>query len=107
MVNNKNKQIMDSINRYLRRVNNSFPIEKAYMFGSYANGTAHKESDIDIAIISSSFSGNSFHDSVKAGALTWGIDTRIEVVTFRPEDFNNQNLLASEIISNGIELKLS
>lgn len=100
-------EVLESVNRYLLRVNEKFPIEKAFLFGSYADGTANKDSDIDVAIISSFFSGNSFYDSVEAGALTWGIDTRIEAVTFRPENFNNQNLLASAIMAKGIELKIN
>jgi uncharacterized protein len=107
MVNKPNIEILESVNRYLRRVNESFPIAKAFLFGSYAKGTANKDSDIDVAIISNSFSGNSYYDNVETGALTWGIDTRIEVVTFKPENFNDQNLLASEIMTNGIELKIN
>jgi len=30
-----------------------FPVDAAYLFGSYANGTATDESDIDIALFSS------------------------------------------------------
>lgn len=102
-----NIEVAETVYRYLLRVKEKFDIERAYIFGSYANGTASKDSDIDIALISSSFSGNRFIDNVHAGELTWGIDTRIEPVTFRPEDFTSQNMLASEILRSGIELKMS
>ncbi|MEI7811475.1 MAG: nucleotidyltransferase domain-containing protein [Ignavibacteria bacterium] len=101
-----NIEIIETVTRYLLRVNEKFNIEKAYIFGSYAKGTANTESDIDIALISSAFSGNSFYDNVEAGILTWGIDARIEPVAFRPEDFNMQSILASEIIKTGVELKI-
>jgi Predicted nucleotidyltransferases len=51
MVNKPNIEILESVNRYLQRVNETFPIAEAFIFGSYANGTANKDSDIDIAIV--------------------------------------------------------
>ncbi|NJM15516.1 MAG: nucleotidyltransferase domain-containing protein [Bacteroidales bacterium] len=37
--------------RYIDMVNKDFPVEHAMLFGSYAKGTNHNDSDIDIAII--------------------------------------------------------
>ena len=65
-----NIEITETVNRYLMRVKEKFHIEKAFIFGFYANGTASKDSDIDIALISSAFSGNRFWDNVQAGELT-------------------------------------
>jgi predicted nucleotidyltransferase len=96
--------LMPTIAKYIKAVNEKFPLEKAYIFGSHANGTATEDSDIDIALVSPAFSGIRFYDNIEVGVLTWGIDTRIEAVAFRPEDFNEDNLLASEILTNGKEL---
>jgi uncharacterized protein len=97
-------QIDQSIIRYLKAVNEKFALEKAYLFGSYARGTANEDSDIDIALVSPSFSGDSFADNVEVRVLTWGINTKIEAVAFRPEEFNEDNLLVSEILTNGKQL---
>ena len=104
MVNIQNLEIINSVNRYLQLVKEKLHVEKAYLFGSYSRGVNAIESDIDIALISSFFSGNRFIDNVEAGVLTWGIDTRIEPITFRPEEFTSENIMAAEIISTGIEL---
>ncbi|MBU2445982.1 MAG: nucleotidyltransferase domain-containing protein [Bacteroidetes bacterium] len=81
-----------------------YKIERAYLFGSYALGYATSDSDIHIALISSSsFSGNQFYDNVKLGTLTWGIDTRVEPICFTPEDFDD-NILTEEIKKTGIEI---
>lgn len=64
-----------------------------------------EESDIDIALVSSGFSGDRFTDNVKVRVLTWKINTKIEAVAFRPEEFNDDNLLASEILTYGKELE--
>ncbi|MBI2418820.1 MAG: nucleotidyltransferase domain-containing protein [Ignavibacteriales bacterium] len=99
-------QIEQSIAKYLKAVDAKFSLAKAYLFGSYANGTANEDSDIDIALVSNAFSGNSFTDNVNVGVLTWGINTKIEAVAFRPEDFNENNILAAEILANGKILEI-
>ncbi len=98
--------ILTNVYRFLRKVNKYFPIKKAYFFGSYSSGIASAESDIDVAIISTAFTGSRFEDNVAVSKLTWGVDTRIEPITFRPEQFNRENMLASEILTHGIELDI-
>ncbi len=104
--NEETAELKKSVEKYINAVNEKFSLEKAYLFGSYANGTADEDSDIDIALVSSAFSGNSFSDNVEVGVLTWGINTKIEAVAFRPEDFNDDNLLAFEILATGRQLAI-
>ncbi len=106
MVDIKTLDIYESISDFIRRVNKNYLLQKAFLFGSFAKGNFTDESDIDIALISAKFIGNRFIDNVNVGVLTWGINTRIEPVAFRPEDFNVDNMLAAEIISNGIEIPI-
>jgi len=80
-------------------------IIKAYLFGSFARGKARKDSDIDLALISSDFSGNRYLDSLKIIPLRRKIDSRIEPVTFKPEDFNENDPLAAEIKNYGVEIR--
>ncbi|KAF0135053.1 MAG: nucleotidyltransferase [Candidatus Saganbacteria bacterium] len=80
-------------------------ILSAFIYGSYAKGTARKDSDIDLALISSDFSGNRYLDSMKIIPFRRKIDNRIEPVTFRPEDFDEIDPLAAEIKNNSFKLK--
>lgn len=66
----------------------------------------NSDSDIDIAIISSSLSGNRFKDNVFLGKLTWKIDTRIEPVGFTPQNFS-ESILGLDIKKSGIELSFT
>ncbi len=106
MVDAKNLDIYPLIMKYIFKIQEKFKVEKAFLFGSYAYGSATSDSDIDIAIISSDLSGNRFTDNVELGSLTWGIDTRISPVGFTPEDFYNDGILSEEIKLNGIEIPL-
>ena len=107
MVNFQNSEIAKPIKEYIAAVKEKYRIEKVFLFGSYISGQADKESDIDLAVISPSFTGDRFIDNVNLYKLTWKIDTRIEPVGFRPEDFNSNNLLANEIINTGIEIPIN
>ena len=81
--------------------NQGIKIDSAYLFGSFAKGTEHKWSDIDIAVISSDFSDNRFEEGVHLMKLSCDIDTRIEPVPFRPETFIDEDPLAWEIKKTG------
>jgi len=41
--------VMKEARRYADEVRCHFPVEKVYLFGSYAKGTADEESDVDVA----------------------------------------------------------
>lgn len=77
-------------------------ISKAILFGSHVQGKAKPESDINVALISDSFSGDRFGDRRRIVPLRRKIDTRIEPIPFRPEDFENGGIIAEEIKRTGI-----
>jgi predicted nucleotidyltransferase len=103
MADVKALEIYPIILRYINVVRQYFEIDSVFLFGSYAAGSASSDSDIDLAIVSSSFSKNRFDDNVTLGKLTWGIDTRIEPIGFTPEEFQAR-FLAQEIKKKGIEV---
>jgi len=100
------KNIIQKIKEYISLVKKHYDVEKVYLFGSYAKGEMTMDSDIDLAIVSSSFGKNRFDDNVALGKLTWGIDTRIEPIGFTPEEFQAR-FLAQEIKMKGIEIPVN
>ena len=98
-------KIRSIIEQYIKIVKqNKIVVEKVYLFGSFAKGTATEDSDIDIAIISNNFKGDRFLDRRLLVPLRRQIDWRIEPMPYRVEDFNEGDPLAIEIIRNGIVL---
>ncbi len=90
------------IRRYIRELKkNNIPIQKVFIFGSYAKGTPKEESDIDIALISTVFTGDRFEDRRKIVPFRRKIDSRIEPMPFRPEDFQKGGILVDEIKKTG------
>lgn len=58
-----NKDIVDSINKFIEEIKKQYNVTAIILFGSYAKGTENEDSDIDIAIISSDF-----NDIIEDGA---------------------------------------
>jgi predicted nucleotidyltransferase len=96
--------IKDKIQRFIQLVNHDLRLEAVYLFGSSAKGNVHQWSDIDLAVVSPDFSGDSFEDSKKLIPYVLKIDTAIEVHTFRPEEFSAGNPFIDEIVGTGVRM---
>lgn len=99
-----NREIMNSIQKYIEKISQYYKIDAIILFGSYAKGTEDENSDIDIAIIS-----NDFYDIIEDGAnligYTWKIDTRIEPHPIKTEDYENISTpFIQEVIETGIKV---
>jgi uncharacterized protein len=89
--------------RYIEELEkNQIHIIEAVIFGSHAKGTARPESDIDVALVSNAFVGDRFEDRRRIIPLRRKIDSRIEPLPFKPEDFNSGGALAEEIKRTGV-----
>jgi len=76
-------------------------IKSAYLFGSVVKGKNTKNSDIDLAIISDSFTGCRYDDSVKLNPYILKINTSLEVHPFTTKEFKTDNPFAKEIMETG------
>ena len=79
-------------------------ISKAVLFGSFAKGTNHEYSDIDIAVVSEDFEGSSFYDNKKLTKAMLRTSIDIETHTYRPEEFTEDNPFVKEILEYGIQI---
>ena len=100
------KNIKKIANKYIEEVKKSgITVKSAYLFGSYAKGNPHTDSDIDICIISPNFGKDYFEESIKLRFLTSNVDTRIEAIPFSLTDLNDKySTLATEIKKYGIPI---
>ncbi len=98
------KEALNIACTYIDSISTKYSINQAFLFGSFAKGTNHDDSDIDIAIIV-----NNVTDIIDAQIdlmkFRRKIDLRIEPHPFLPGDFNNSNPVANEILKYGIAIK--
>lgn len=81
-------------------------VQRAVLFGSYASGNYTEWSDIDLALVSDDFSGNSFKDKISLIDLILEAGSDISPVPFTVEDYNNSMFARDEIEKKGIVIKI-
>jgi predicted nucleotidyltransferase len=99
-----NSDILKAVSDFLETLQRSdVELEAAYLYGSYATGKAHEDSDIDVALVSRVFDDHLEGQKRVIDALLVS-DARIEAVRFVPDEFCDENPLVWEIKTKGIKL---
>lgn len=92
---------------YLQRVQNSgLGFSEAWLFGSYAKGNQHDNSDIDIAIILKDNVNHTFETEVKLMVIRKGDETAIEPHAFTIDEFDDRVPIVSQIIKYGERIEI-
>lgn len=95
-------QIIELVKKFVDEASkDNINISEAILFGSYAKGTYHDLSDIDIAVVSNDFDGVSFYDSQKLQDAMLRTSIDIETHPYRPEQFKTDNPFVNEILKYG------
>jgi predicted nucleotidyltransferase len=103
-----NETLNKIVNGYVNDVRKAMPIDKVYLFGSYAKGTATEHSDIDLCFFSHSFEDQELVDVITQ--LLWfarkwrKID--IEPHAMPTSEIDNDNPFVNEILRTGKEIVL-
>lgn len=76
--------------------------DKMILFGSYAKGNEHKDSDVDVAIVVEKLSGDFFSTRPLLWKIRRQVDDRIEPILIEKD--HNESGFLSEILKNGIAI---
>ena len=100
------KDIMDIVNKYVQVILANYNVKAIILFGSYAKGTNHKDSDIDIAIITDDIKCDDvFDEQLNLKKLRRNIDYRIEHHLIEVADYENvETPFVQEVINTGIKV---
>ena len=90
--------------KYTDSIRTKYRIENVILFGSYAKGTNHADSDIDLAIIFKSID-DIIDMQIELMKMRTDDDLMIEPHPFSLSDFQPLNPVVSEILKTGIEIK--
>ena len=97
------KQALTLANQYVDLLKETYCVKKAFLFGSFAKGNFHVDSDIDVAVIIDHVD-DIFEIQVAMMKLRRKINIMIEPHPFREEDFNVDSPVAYEVMKYGIEI---
>ncbi len=106
MVDTKIREMINDLINLLKT--NGIKVEKTLLYGSYASGLSHVNSDVDVAIVSPDFGKNRFEEKKFLNKLAWQIDPRISPIPISSEAFNKNTWvpLIHEIRQKGIEVSI-
>lgn len=100
-----NKEIADIVDKYIAIVKENYDVVAIILFGSYAKGTEHEDSDIDIAVVTDDIKTDKFDEEVKLTLLRRKIDSRIEPHIIKVEDYeNDETPFVIEVKNTGIKV---
>ncbi len=83
---------------------NKINVAKSYLFGSFASGKYDEWSDIDLAIVSDDFTGNTYQDKINLIDYIYQAGRDISPLPYKVEDFENSFFVKEEIIKKGIQI---
>ncbi|MGH7449845.1 MAG: nucleotidyltransferase domain-containing protein [bacterium] len=94
------------IRNFLKNIRSAVPIERAYLFGSYATGRNRDYSDIDLAIVTSAVNTKNslaINQDIFHRAMLYNVD--LEPICFSPEEFEQEYLpIVRDIKREGVEI---
>lgn len=102
----KNAALKLSRNYLVKVRNNHIRFSEAWLFGSYAKGNQHDDSDIDIAIVLEDGQSKSFDTEVTLMFIRSGEETLIEPHAFTKDEFNLIVPIVHQIVENGERIKI-
>ena len=86
---------------YIYSISTKYSVRQAILFGSFAKGTNHDDSDIDIAIVVNN-EVDIIDTQIDLMKLRRKIDLRIQPHPFMIMDFEQSNPVVNEILKHGI-----
>ncbi|PJB21264.1 MAG: nucleotidyltransferase [Euryarchaeota archaeon CG_4_9_14_3_um_filter_38_12] len=99
----------NSIKRMLHgfktKVNKDFPVYKMIFFGSRMQGKSHKDSDIDLIIVSDRFKRLNFIKRAAAMYDYWDLHYPVDFLCYTPEEFkklSKQITIVREAVEEGV-----
>lgn len=103
----KRRNLLKQLKEFRKRVNKDFPVQKLYLFGSYASGRLRQDSDVDLIIVSPKFRKLDF---VQRGSRMYdyrNFNCPADFLCYTPEEFERKKKTATIIrqaVEEGIEI---
>jgi predicted nucleotidyltransferase len=97
------KAVLEIIARFRKSVESrGIRIAKLILFGSYATGTSHEGSDIDIVVISEDFKGKDYWERIEIlSDAIYEVFEPIEAIAMTPEEFESGESFISDFARKG------
>ena len=95
-------EVIRKLKKYKKLLSKEMLFDHMILFGSYANGSNRKDSDIDVAIIVDKIEGDFFTTRPLLWKIRREVDDRIEPVILEKD--HDESGFLKEVIKNGIQI---
>ena len=98
-----------ALGRYLRRLDDRYPLHLAVLFGSRARGDELRESDYDLLLVSDAFGQMPPWDRIQACLDLWDLPEPLEVVALTTTELERRRedlTVVGEAMREGTVLRL-
>lgn len=102
------KEILTKVRRFRKLLEKEgIPVSKILLYGSHARGTARKDSDIDVCVVSPAFGKDRLQERFDLFHKAPRVDARIEPVPFSLQDYRRNRIspLLHQIRKEAVEVK--
>jgi len=92
----------DIISGIVNRIAASINPDKIFLFGSYANGHANDDSDIDLLVVKDTFEPK-FKRSIEIQRLLIGSKLPVDILVYTNEEFEKEKSINYSFVNSAIQ----
>ena len=99
--------VVKKLKTFKSNLNRKVPIKRMIFFGSRVSGKPHRDSDIDLIIVSDKFRKKKFRYRPLGFYDYWNLSYPVDFLCYTPEEFNKlkkQITIVREAVREGIEI---
>jgi uncharacterized protein len=103
----KKEHLIKKLRSFARKVSKDIELRNLIFFGSMATGNAHKDSDIDLLIVSPDYRKKRFWKRSIGLYKYWNLDYPVDFLCLTPEEFEKKRkgvTIVRDAVKEGIDI---
>ncbi len=89
----RKKTLIKELHQFAKNLASEYPIKTMILFGSQVTGRMHKDSDVDLIIVSEKFEGVAKLDRAPDIYWKWNLDYPVDILCYTPKEFERKKKL--------------
>jgi uncharacterized protein len=101
------EKVIKEVKRFKKELTKKYKVDKLILFGSYAKGTNHPNSDVDLLIISEDFSNIHVLDRNYPLYFIWDAESDVDFLCYTPDEVKRHSkvpTICQTAIREGVEV---
>jgi len=103
----KKRDLVKKLKKFKKNLSNDILVEKMILFGSRTSNRAHRDSDVDLIIVSEKFKKLKFRERSLGFYKYWSLNYPVDFLCYTPEEFKKMSKMITivrEAVKTGIEI---